>query len=119
MIKTLAPCFVASGCKLPFFSWWPLQTHCRCFFSESPRPFPSFSSCNVNGQRSAVRQVVRLAIKEIAHMQPKRCKWGVYWLQSLGTSSSHSPCVLLLLSRISYCLASKPLPLACYGNSVS
>lgn len=44
---------------------------------------------------------------------------GVYWLRSLGTSSSHSPCVLLLLSRISYCLASEPFLIACHGNSVS
>lgn len=63
-------------------------------------------------------------MKKTAHWQPKNVNggggcWG-YWLQSIGGFlSPFSLESFLLLSRFSYCLASKPYCIACCGNSVS
>lgn len=88
----------------------------------SVSPPPPYS--NVSSQCSATREV-GLAMKKTAHWQPKNVNggaggcWG-YWLQSIGGFlSPFSLESFLLLSRFSYCLASKPYCIACCGNSVS
>lgn len=88
----------------------PLQT-----LSSDPPPTPA--SCNVSSQCSATREV-KLALKETAHMQPKDVNGGVLAAVHRGILFSFS-LGALLLSRISYCLASKPFSIACHGNRVS
>lgn len=101
---------MASGCKLPIFPWWPLQTHRRRYL-QNPFKF------NVNGQSSATREV-RLAIKKTAHKQPKDVNGGVLAAVHRGFLSSFS--LGAFATQLNLILpAFQPFSIACNGNSVS